>query len=74
MLCSDKQVFTRLQMIGLCLSRGSTIKLVDELGEGFDQDVLKWKADAESSMDVIVSIKTKLINNVLPFSIFIVLG
>ena len=51
-------MFSRLQKVGLCLSHGSTIKLVDELGKGFD-DVLKWKADAESCMDVIVSIKTK---------------
>ena len=58
-------MFSRLQKVGLCLSHGSTIKLVDKLGKGFN--VLKWKADAESCMDVIVSIKTKKINNVLPF-------
>ena len=52
-------MFSRLQKVGLCLSHGSTIKLVDELGKGFDQDVLMWKADAQSCMNVIVSIKTK---------------
>jgi hypothetical protein len=49
-------VFTRLQKVGLCLSHGSTIKLVDALGKGFDQTVIEWKADAESSMDPMVSI------------------
>ena len=29
---------------------------MDELGKGFDQRVLEWKADAESSMNAMVSI------------------
>lgn len=60
-LCCDKQVFTRLQKVGLCLSHGSTIKLVDELGKGFNQRVLEWKADVESSIDAMVSIMTTLL-------------
>lgn len=45
------QVYDRLQKVGLCLSHGRTIKLVDRLGEGFDERVLHWKSLIESTMD-----------------------
>ena len=45
------QVYDRLQKVGLCLSHGRTIKLVDRLGEGFDEQVLHWKSQIESTMD-----------------------
>ena len=46
------QVYDRLQKVGLCLSHGRTIKIVDRLGEGFNEKVLQWKSVVESSMDL----------------------
>ena len=44
-------MYDRLQKVGLCLSHGGTIKLVDRLGQGYDEKVLQWKALIESTMD-----------------------
>ncbi|XP_019862645.1 PREDICTED: uncharacterized protein LOC109591334 [Amphimedon queenslandica] len=39
---APKQLYTRLQKAGLCVSHRSTIRLVDKMGENFDQDVKEW--------------------------------
>ena len=50
-LFNCEQVYQRLQKIGLGLSHQQTIRIVDNLGEDFDKKVLKWKENAEISMD-----------------------
>lgn len=51
MLCAYIiQIFKRLQKLGLCVSHWKTIQIIDFLGEGFDEEVLKWKANAEENM------------------------
>ena len=49
------KVYDRLQKVGLCLSHGKTVKLVDRLGLGFDEKVMEWKTEIEATMDTAVS-------------------
>ena len=37
-----KQVYTRLEKFGLCLSSKSTLKLLDTLGMRHDEEVMEW--------------------------------
>ena len=48
-------MYDRLQKVGLCLSHGKTVKLVDRLGLGFDEKVMEWKTEIEATMDTAVS-------------------
>lgn len=36
------KVFTRLQKLGISLSSSGTLRAVDKLGKGHDEEVLNW--------------------------------
>ena len=41
------QVYDRLQKLMFCVSKNSTVALVDSMGHDFNEVVLKWKAPTE---------------------------
>lgn len=44
------QAYQRLQKLHVCMSHDSTIKLMDNVGEGYDQKVVTWKKETEDSI------------------------
>lgn len=36
----------------MCVSHATTIRMLDKLGQNFDSDVLDWKKEIESRIDI----------------------
>ena len=44
------KVYRRLQKLLLCVSHQHSLRCIDELGEGYDDEVMEWKRELEESV------------------------
>ena len=54
-----RQVFNRLQKLGLCLSPASTLKLLGNWGEGHDEKIFKWQDSLLERLQALVEEQVK---------------
>ena len=54
-----RQVFNRLQKLGLCLSPASTLKLLGNLGEGHDEKIFEWQDSLLERLQALVEEQVK---------------
>lgn len=54
------QVFTRPQMVMVCMSRKSALRILDSLGEGHDEPVEEWRDSllirVHDSLQVVITV------------------
>lgn len=48
----NTQVYQRLHTLLLCLSHTGTLATLDELGENYDENVLRWQCNLTNSLMV----------------------
>ena len=44
------QLYTRLSKVGICVSHKTTIRVIDEIGTGFDSHVKNWCKDITTAL------------------------
>ena len=52
------KVYRRLQKLLLCVSHQHSLRCIDELGEGYDDEVMEWKRELENDFISEVAIYT----------------
>ena len=55
---------TNVNVSYVCLCHQQTLRIIDNLGIGFDRKVPEWKSNTESAMDVSVSNNTQYIASI----------
>ena len=52
------KVYRRLQKLLLCVSHQHSLRCIDKLGEGYDDEVMEWKRELENDFISEVAINT----------------